>query len=63
MNRIVYLVMPIIGAIVDAYLLMQLDSTALTLGLSWLGIGVVALLILTAGFTRRPPEILAEASA
>ena len=63
LNRIVYLVMPIIGAIVDAYLLMQLDSTALTLGLSWLGIGVVVLLILTAGFTRRPPEILAEASA
>ncbi len=63
LNPFVYLVMPIIGALVDAYLLLQLDSNALTLGLSWLAVGIVVLLVLTRGFTRRPPEILAEASA
>ena len=58
LNPLVYLVMPSIGAIVDAYLLMQLDSNALTLGFWWLGIGVVALLIITRAFTRKPPVVM-----
>jgi len=58
LNPLVYLVMPGIGAIVDAYLLMQLDSNALTLGFWWLGIGVVALLIITRAFTRKPPVVM-----
>ena len=58
LNPLVYLVMPSIGAIVDAYLLMQLDSNALTLGFWWLGIGVVALLIITRAFTRQPPVVM-----
>jgi TM2 domain-containing membrane protein YozV len=37
---------------------MQLDSNALTLGFWWLGIGVVALLIITRAFTRQPPVVM-----
>jgi putrescine importer len=52
-----YVLLPVIGAVVDIYLLTQLDVRALTLGLIWLGIGVVYLLVLTRGFTRQPPEM------
>ena len=51
---------PIIGAVVCAYLLTQLDSNALTLGLYWLGAGAVILAVITKGFTRRPPELVFE---
>lgn len=54
-----YLALPAIGAVVDAYLLTQLDSRALILGLSWLGIGIVYLLVLTRGLTEEPPEMTA----
>jgi amino acid transporter len=62
LNPFVYVVMPIIGAVVCAYLLTALDSNALTLGLSWLAVGVVVLAIITRGFTRRPPAIQADES-
>jgi len=52
-----YLVLPAIGALIDLYLLTQLDATAITLGLSWLAIGVGYLLVLTRGFRRPPPEM------
>ncbi len=52
-----YVALPLIGAAIDLYLLTQLDSRALTLGLIWLGIGVVYLVVLTRGFTRQPPEM------
>jgi putrescine importer len=58
-----YLVLPAIGAVIDAYLLTQLDSRALILGLSWLGIGIVYLLVLTRGLTREPPEMTAISDA
>lgn len=58
-----YVVIPVIGAIVDIYLLTQLDSKALILGLSWLGIGIVYLLVLTRGFTRQPPDLAGLAEA
>jgi amino acid transporter len=57
-----YLLLPAVGAIVDVYLLTQLDSKALILGLSWLGIGIVYLLILTRGLTREPPEVAISAA-
>lgn len=58
-----YLLLPAIGAVIDGYLLTQLDGKALILGASWLGIGVVYLLVLTRGLTRQPPEMTALAEA
>lgn len=52
-----YVVIPIVGALVDAALLTQLDSKALILGGSWLAIGIIYLLVLTRGFTRQPPDL------
>lgn len=52
-----YLVIAPIGAIIDIYLLVHLDSDALILGCSWLGLGIVYLVVLTRGFRRPPPEI------
>ncbi|GAA3613164.1 APC family permease [Microlunatus ginsengisoli] len=52
-----YLVIAPIGAVIDIYLLTQLDSKALILGCSWLTIGIVYLVVLTRGFRRPPPEM------
>jgi hypothetical protein len=49
--------------VIDMYLLTQLDSKALILGLSWLAIGIVYLLVLTRGLTREPPEMTAITEA
>ena len=46
-----------IGAVVDLYLLYNLDGRALTLGLIWLGLGVVYLAYLTRMFRVPPPEM------
>jgi amino acid transporter len=58
-----YIALPAIGAVIDIFLLTQLDSKALILGLTWLGIGIVYLLVLTRGLTREPPEMTAIAEA
>jgi putrescine importer len=58
-----YLLIPAIGAAIDIYLLTQLDSKALILGLCWLGIGIVYLLVLTRGLTREPPDMEGIAQA
>ncbi len=52
-----YVVVPALGALIDLWLLTQLDSTAITLGLIWLGIGVVYLAVMTRGFRTPPPEM------
>jgi amino acid transporter len=52
-----YLVFPAIGAVVDVYLLVHLDTPAKLLGLCWLICGVLYLTYLTRGFRRPPPEI------
>jgi hypothetical protein len=54
------LVFPAIGAVVDVWLLTNLDGIAVTLGLIWLGLGVVYLAVLTRGFRTAPPEIAFE---
>jgi putrescine importer len=54
------LVFPAIGALVDVWLLTNLDGIAVTLGLIWLGLGVVYLAVLTRGFRTAPPEIAFE---
>jgi amino acid transporter len=58
-----YILLPAVGAVIDIYLLTELDSKALMLGLSWLGIGIVYLLVLTRGLTTEPPEMTAIAEA
>jgi putrescine importer len=51
------LVFPAIGAVVDVWLLVNLDGIALTFGLIWLGLGVLYLLYLTRLFRVAPPEM------
>lgn len=55
-----YLAVPVVGAMIDAYLLTRLDPTAIKLGLTWLAIGIVYLLVLTRMFRRPPPEMAPE---
>lgn len=57
LSPITHLVMPIIGAAICAYLLTCLDSNAITLGLTWLAVGIVILVGITKGFKRQPPEM------
>ncbi|MEU2032711.1 APC family permease [Nocardia amamiensis] len=57
LNPLLYVVMPVIGAGTTVYLLTQLDNRAITLGLSWLAVGVVVLAVTTRGFKQLPPEI------
>jgi amino acid transporter len=60
LNAVTHVVFPLLGAIVCAYLLLQLDATAITLGLSWLGIGLVVLMVVTKFFRVAPPEVAAK---
>ncbi len=57
MNVFGWVVVPVIGAVVDAYLLLQLDINAKRLGLIWLSIGIVVLLGITKGLRVRPPQM------
>lgn len=57
LNALTHVVFPLLGAIVCGYLLLQLDMTAITLGLAWLGIGLVVLVIVTRFFRVAPPEV------
>ncbi|MFI5609627.1 APC family permease [Amycolatopsis sp. NPDC051903] len=59
-NVLTWLVAPVIGAVVDLWLLVNLDGLALTFGLVWLGIGIAYLVVLTRGFRRPPPEMTFE---
>jgi len=56
-NPVLYLVAPIIGVIVIAYLLTRLDINAIALGSAWLVIGMVILGFTTRGFRRQPPAL------
>jgi amino acid transporter len=55
-----WVVFPVIGAVVDLWLLVNLDGIALVFGLGWLAIGVVVLAAITRGFRRPPPEMTFE---
>lgn len=55
-----WVVFPVIGAVVDLWLLVNLDGIALVFGLVWLAIGIVALAAITRGFRRPPPEMTFE---
>jgi len=52
-----YVVLPVLGAIVDVYLITKLGSNALLLGSGWLVIGIGYLLVLTRGLRKAPPEL------
>ncbi|KRE30489.1 APC family permease [Agromyces sp. Soil535] len=60
LNVALYVVLPVIGAIVTAYLLTQLDVNAIVLGVSWLVLGIIVLALVTKGFRRLPPELTME---
>lgn len=51
------MVAPVIGAAVDIWLLVHLDTKAQLLGLAWLVIGIAYLAHLTKGFRRPPPKM------
>ncbi|ALE04418.1 Putrescine importer PuuP (plasmid) [Arthrobacter sp. ERGS1:01] len=57
LNPVSYVVVPAVGAVVCGYLLSQLDIHAVTLGLSWLAVGIVVLLFITKGLRKAPPEM------
>lgn len=59
-NVLLYIVAPVIGVLVIAYLLGQLDIHAITLGSIWIGIGIVVLAFITRGFTRQPQELAVD---
>ncbi|HEY3481213.1 APC family permease [Amycolatopsis sp. A1MSW2902] len=56
-RTLTWLVFPLIGVVVDLWLLVNLDGIALVFGLVWLGIGIVVLAAITRGFRRPPPEM------
>ena len=56
-NVLTWVLVPVIGAVADAYLLLQLDDNAKRLGLIWLGIGILILLVITKGLRQKPPQM------
>ncbi|WP_236865865.1 APC family permease [Brevibacterium daeguense] len=61
LNPAVYVVLPAIGAVIDIYLLLNLDGLAKLVGGSWMVLGFIYLIVLTRGFTRPTPELSANA--
>ncbi|MBQ6400700.1 MAG: APC family permease [Firmicutes bacterium] len=59
-NKIMYLVLPLLGAIVLAVAFIFVGNGAKILGCIWLGIGLVYLAIKTRGFKELPPEMTFE---
>lgn len=59
-SPLLYVVAPAVGAIITSYLLLQLDSRAIVLGLCWLGLGIVVLGVTSRGFRTLPPEIAVD---
>ncbi len=56
-GTILYLILPLIGAVLDIWLLLNLDVHSKVLGSIWIIAGVIYLTYLTKGFKQRPPEI------
>jgi len=54
---IIYLILPLLGTIVDVYLWLSLSVQAKIVGFSWLALGIVFLAIKTKGFKELPPEL------
>ena len=56
-DHVKFLLTPLVGAAADLWLMVSLDSHALTLGGIWLVAGLVYLAVLTKGFKQEPPEM------
>jgi putrescine importer len=56
-GALLWIVLPLAGAIIDFYLLLNLDGRAKVIGLIWLVLGVVWLAWLTRGFREAPPQL------
>ncbi|MCI2062179.1 MAG: APC family permease [Eubacteriaceae bacterium] len=56
-NKFNYIIMPIIGAALCAFMWFSLDKAALIIGLSWCAIGFVYLVVQTKGFKKQPGVI------
>lgn len=52
-----FIIIPALGVAVDLYLLFHLSSLALTIGTTWLAIGIIYLIVLTKGFKRPAPGL------
>jgi amino acid transporter len=52
-----WIVLPLLGAVVDVYLLMQLSGIALVIGACWFVLGLGILTFITRGFRRQPPRM------
>ncbi|RNB89801.1 APC family permease [Brevibacillus fluminis] len=58
-----YLLLPLIGAAFNIWLITGLDKHSLMLGLIWGALGIIYLLYLTKGFKKRPPEMVFDEDA
>jgi putrescine importer len=54
---LLWIALPLAGAIIDFYLLLNLDGRAKVIGLIWLVLGVIWLAWLTRGFREAPPQL------
>ncbi|MET3174685.1 UNVERIFIED_ORG: putrescine importer [Arthrobacter sp. UYCu721] len=55
-----YIILPVLGASADVYLLTQLSPAAIGIGCGWLALGALYLAFLTKGFRQDPPEMRLE---
>jgi amino acid transporter len=58
-----WIVVPLAGAAIDLYLLLNLDGTAKLIGLAWLALGILWLAWLTRGFRQAPPQLTIDEAA
>lgn len=56
------LLFPIMGTVMDLYLLSSLESYSLMLGIIWFCIGFIYLLVLTKCFRQKPPQMEIDAA-
>ena len=52
-----YLICPLIGAVVCAVIMINLDTLSKILGVAWILLGVILLAVITKGFKKLPPEM------
>lgn len=55
-----YVVFPTIAAAIDVYLLFELSTVAIALGVGWLIVGIIYLAIRTRGFRMKSPAFQSE---
>lgn len=59
-DLLLFVIIPLIGAVLNVLLLLSLDPMAKTYGLAWAILGLIYLLFLTKGFKKQPPELKFE---